>query len=86
MKHSQIIAFYIGAVVLNNVSAETKVEVETTRIRGTQELPKVLYVVPWKDKKAIAEKGSKSSPDQKLVLHDLLGDLYDPQLASDWKQ
>lgn len=28
--------------------AEESLEMEGTRIRGNQELPKVLYIVPWK--------------------------------------
>lgn len=43
------------------------------------ELPKILYVVPWKDSKNI------KAANPKLVLHDLMGDLYEPQLASDWE-
>lgn len=30
------------------VLAEESLEMEGTRIRGNQELPKVLYIVPWK--------------------------------------
>ena len=30
------------------VCAEESLEMEGTRIRGNQELPKVLYIVPWK--------------------------------------
>lgn len=30
------------------ILAEESLEMEGTRIRGNQELPKVLYIVPWK--------------------------------------
>jgi hypothetical protein len=30
-------------------SATTALNLDTTAIRGNQELPKVMYVVPWKD-------------------------------------
>lgn len=30
------------------VCAEERLDMEGTRIRGNQELPKVLYIVPWK--------------------------------------
>ena len=30
------------------VVAEERLDMEGTRIRGNQELPKVLYIVPWK--------------------------------------
>lgn len=46
---------------------------------ANQELPKILYVVPWKDSK------NKKASNPKLVLHNLMGDLYEPQLASDWQ-
>lgn len=57
--------------------ADDKVEVETTRIKANKELPKVLYVVPWK------EMESYKNADQKLVLHDFFGDLYDPMLPNE---
>jgi len=54
--------------------AEDTIELETTIIKGNKELPKILYVVPWKDIKS-----SKKS-ERKLVLHSLFGDLFDPVL------
>ena len=56
------------------VSAEDKIELRTTTIKGNKELPKILYVVPWKDIKR-----SKKA-ERKLVLHSLFGDLFDPVL------
>ena len=60
------------------VSLEKKdsLEVDATRINANKDLPKVLYVVPWKDME------TTKNTDQKLVLHDFFGDLYDPVLAS----
>ncbi|VUD66190.1 hypothetical protein TDB9533_03526 [Thalassocella blandensis] len=52
--------------------AEDTIEMRTTTIKGNTELPKILYLVPWQD---VNE--SKSS-QQKLVLHSLFGDLFDP--------
>jgi len=57
-------------------AADDNIEVETTRIKANKELPKVLYVVPWK------EMENSKNTDQKLVLHDFFGDLYDPVLPS----
>ncbi len=54
--------------------AEDKIELRTTTIKGNKELPKILYVVPWKDIKR-----SKKA-ERKLVLHSLFGDLFDPVL------
>ena len=52
--------------------SQDRIELQTTTIKGNKELPKVLYIVPWKDVKQ-AEK-----PEQQLVLHSLFGDLFDP--------
>ena len=54
--------------------AEDEIELQTTVIKGNRELPKILYVVPWKD---ITK--SKTT-ERKLVLHSLFGDLFDPVL------
>lgn len=51
--------------------------VDTTHIRASKELPKVLYVVPWKDI------NSRDDTEQKLVLHNFFGDLYDPVLPDE---
>ena len=53
--------------------AEDKIELETTIIKGNTELPKILYVVPWQD----SSSGGKND-EQKLVLHSLFGDLFEP--------
>ena len=54
--------------------AEDEIELKTTVIKGNKELPKILYVVPWKD----VTKSKKT--ERKLVLHSLFGDLFDPVL------
>lgn len=56
------------------VMARDEIELRTTTIKGNKELPKIIYVVPWKDIKR-----SKKS-ERKLVLHSLFGDLFDPVL------
>lgn len=58
------------------VLAEDKIELRTTTIKGNKELPKILYVVPWKDIKRTKK------AERKLVLHSLFGDLFDPVLPS----
>lgn len=73
---------YIAAVLLTFLFsafclADNKVEMDTATIKGNHELPKILYIVPWKDVKTSEQK------EQKLVLHDFFGDLYDPILVSD---
>ncbi len=52
--------------------AEDKIELKTTTITGNTELPKILYVVPWQDITG------KEISEQKLTLHSLFGDLFEP--------
>ena len=59
--------------------AEDTIELRTTTIKGNKELPKILYVVPWKDIK----KSKKA--ERKLVLHSLFGDLFNPVLPQQSK-
>lgn len=54
------------------ILAEDKIEMKITRIKGNKELPKLLYVVPWKDIK------QSKHEERKLELHSLFGDLFDP--------
>jgi hypothetical protein len=54
------------------MQAEDRIELKTTTIKGNKELPRVLYIVPWKDVKTAPK------PRQELVLHSLFGDLFDP--------
>jgi len=77
-----IILFIVIALLSTSyaTAAEDKIELETTRIKANQELPQILYVVPWKDME------SSDEDDQKLVLHDFFGDLYKPVLPSDNQQ
>lgn len=57
--------------------ADESQAVDTTYIKASKELPKVLYVVPWKDLQA------RKDNEEKLVLHDLFGDLYEPVLPNE---
>ena len=54
-----------------------QIELEITTIKGNKELPKFLYLVPWKD----IEQAKKA--DQKLALYSLFGDLFDPVLPNE---
>ncbi|HSX85283.1 MAG TPA: hypothetical protein VLE50_07730 [Cellvibrio sp.] len=78
MRYSLIIALVVFA--LPAWSAEDRIELETTRIKGNQELPQILYVVPWKDME------STKDAEQKLVLHDFFGELYDPVVPAQMQQ
>ncbi len=46
MKKSILIS--LSLFLSTPISAEERLDMEGTRIRGNQELPKVLYIVPWK--------------------------------------
>ena len=71
----KILSFLIALLLVQPVFAEEDtIELRTTIIKGNKELPKILYVVPWKDIKR-----SKKA-ERKLVLHSLFGDLFDPVL------
>jgi len=53
MKRS--IPLTLGLALLANVaSAQDRLEMEGTAIIGNKELPKILYIVPWKSTEAIA--------------------------------
>lgn len=65
----------LATLLFSNVAhTQDTIELETTTIKGNSELPKYLYVVPWQDKK------SEVNDAQKLVLHNLYSDLFDPLL------
>lgn len=57
-----------------SIAQEDRIELDTTTIRANKELPKILYVVPWSD----TEVANQSQ--QKLVLHSLYGDFFEPVL------
>lgn len=45
---------------------------KTTTIKANTELPKIIYIVPWK------ETAKNTKKQQKLIIHNLYGDLFDP--------
>lgn len=48
MKNMAIVLASVCLLVMANVQAEDRVDLEGTTITGNRELPKVLYIVPWK--------------------------------------
>ena len=48
MKRATYLYIYLCLSLSLPVAAEERLDMEGTRIRGNQELPKVLYIVPWK--------------------------------------
>ena len=57
-----------------SIAEDDTIQLETTIIKGNKELPKILYIVPWKDIKR------SRKAEHKLVLHSLFGDFFDPVL------
>ncbi len=49
------------------------VEMQTTKISDNTELPKILYLVPWKSV------DSNQASHHQLVLHSMYGDIFNPQ-------
>ena len=74
-----VLLFIITILSPAALYAEDEIELRTTIIKGNKELPKILYVVPWKDIK----KSKKA--ERKLVLHSLFGDLFEPVLPQQSK-
>ncbi len=72
--HKRIYVLLVFLLFNFNSYAEDTIELRTTTIKGNKELPKILYVVPWKDIK------QTKKAERKLVLHSLFGDLFDPML------
>ena len=64
MKHKILISIFLGLlVVAGEALSADRLELEDTAIIGSRELPKVLYVVPWKASRmgtlaGVSEKGS----------------------------
>ncbi len=44
----RVAAVGLGMLMQTAIAADAPVEMEGTTIRGASELPKVLYIVPWK--------------------------------------
>ncbi|RYG07025.1 MAG: hypothetical protein EOO07_28175 [Chitinophagaceae bacterium] len=64
------------SLLLSSTAFSAEKPTEPEIVKPNQELPKILYIVPWKD----IENGK--NVDQKLALHDFFGDLYNPILPS----
>lgn len=73
MKHIYLITLLSLTMMAQSLGhAEDRIELEVTTIKGNKELPKILYVVPWK------EMQRSKKDEQKLVLHSLFGNIFEP--------
>ena len=73
---AKALLFLSGLLIIPASFAQEKekIKLETLKIQANKELPKMLFIVPWKNNSHTA--GVEST--QKLVLHSLYGDLFDP--------
>lgn len=69
-----LLLFFISAV-----SFAMDSDTPATESTSEKDAPNILYVIPWN------ETPTKKAKDPKLVLHNMVGDLYEPQLPSDWQ-
>lgn len=75
-----LILFCLCLFPISSGAQETddEIELKMTTIQGNKELPKILYIVPWKEVK------NPPKPQRQLVLHSLFGDLFEPVLPPPW--
>ncbi len=64
----------VSAIFYSTTQAEIEIKMDTTIIKGNTELPKILYIVPWRE-----IKHSKQN-EQQFVIHSLYDNLFDPSL------
>lgn len=65
----KIVFLVLTLIFVMSAQAETKLELEPTEITGARELPKVLYIVPWK----------KTGPDPRpLPMRSMLDEILSP--------
>ena len=80
MKKTNLLLAAVLTTSISSATAEDAVELQTTFIKGNKELPQILYIVPWKSIEKINPK------QEKLVLHSLFGDIFDPVTEKDLAQ
>jgi len=71
-----VLCLFLSFANYNVALSEVEIKMDTTTIKGNTELPKIIYIVPWKESKQYKNK------EQLLVIHSLYGDLFDPVLPS----
>ncbi len=67
-RYRYIMAMLLCSSILPGIQAEERLEMEGTAIIGNQELPKVLYIVPWKQ----SELPDLSEPPLQSLIDDAL--------------
>ncbi len=69
-----ILNIALPAILTSTTQAEIEIKMDTTTIKGNTELPKILYIVPWRE-----IKHSKKN-EQQFVIHSLYGNIFSPVL------
>jgi len=69
-----ILGLSFSIMPVSSAKESKNIELETLKIQGNKELPKMLFIVPWKN----SNKSNSKNTHQKLVLHSLYGNLFDP--------
>lgn len=67
-QYRYLIALLLCVGMFGGIQAEERLEMEGTAIIGNQELPKVLYIVPWKQ----SELPDLSEPPLQSLIDDAL--------------
>lgn len=62
------------AIFLSATHADIEIKMDTTTIKANTELPKILYIVPWR------EIEHSQQNEQQFVIHSLYGNIFFPVL------
>lgn len=68
----------VAAVFLCGVNVQGGISEQEAQLLDDSETPNILYIVPWE------EVPQQKVQIPKLVIHGLMGDLYDPQIPDDF--
>ncbi|WP_051234623.1 hypothetical protein [Marinimicrobium agarilyticum] len=55
-----------------------EIEMDATTIKANKELPKLLYIIPWKDTEL-----AEATGERKILIPELFGDFYQPVLPGE---
>ncbi len=59
-------------LLMKSAQADIQIKMDATIIKANTELPKILYIVPWKKTKHFKH------DEQLFIIHSLYGDLFEP--------
>ena len=76
-KQISFLGLFLILMYGSNCVAEIEIKMDTTTIKANTELPKIIYIVPWK------ESNQSTNKEHRLMIHSLYGDLFDPVLPKE---